>query len=114
MYNVYKKIYTIAHYPPLHFLKHPSSNSVDICGAVAFKCEAVGNDNVEILWIKDGLPRLPVSAKITVTRQTTSIISTLTIDRMIYYYQGNYSCVAKNETREMFSFEAQLSVIGKA
>jgi len=73
----------------------------------------VENENLQILWIKDGHPRLPASAKITVTRQTISIISTLTIDRMIYYYQGNYSCVAKNETHKTFSSEAQLSVIGK-
>ena len=74
----------------------------------------MGDDNVEILWIKDGSPRLPVSAKISVTRQSYTIVSTLTVDRMIYYYQGKYRCVAQNESNKVFSSEAQLSVIGEA
>ena len=74
----------------------------------------MGNGNVEILWIKDGSPRLPVSAKISVTRQINTIVSTLTVDRMIYYYQGKYRCVAQSETDKAFSSEAQLSIIGKA
>ena len=67
---------------------------------------------MKVLWMKDGSQRLPASANISVTKLANTIVSTLTIDRMIYYYQGNYRCVAKGEAGEISSSEALLSVNG--
>ena len=100
-------------YSPPQFISNPHSQLVNIADSVKFECEVWAQRNFEVFWQKDGSSRLPVTAKTIVNTSIHIVTSILTIDKMIYLYQGNYSCVARIETDEFISSEAQLHVISK-
>jgi len=103
-------IFFLIVYSPPQFIINPQSQYVSISDSVTFKCEVWAQRTFEVFWEKDGSSRLPGTAKITVTKSIHTVTSLLTIDKVIYLYQGTYCCVAKNKTDKFHSTEAQLYV----
>ena len=97
---------------PPDILEHPTSSTVAFYGNVQFRCAARGFGLISIVWKRDGLHRLPLTARVTNTTSVNEINSVLTITEVIGYYSGQYLCEAKNSAGTTASSLATLYVNG--
>ena len=90
----------------------PSSNMVEAGNAATFVCSAISYGNASITW-KRMSSKLPVTAKVIVTKSLNEITSVLTIEKTIEYYKGYYYCVIENSIGQVNSTFAYCNITGK-
>ena len=77
--------------------------------SASFSCVARSFGLVQIVW-KRVKYSLPVTADVTVEKSLNEVSSTLTINKIVGYYSGQYYCVAENEAGKVTSQIANLHV----
>ena len=91
----------------LSFLKHPSSQIININQTATFECSAYGSNTITIKWQKDG--RSLGNKNVKVHKVNNGTTSNLTLDRAIVKDSGKYQCKATNaDNNSILSLEAEL------
>ena len=94
-------------------IKHPDVTTVAVFKTAIFRCTAEGYDITDIIWRKVGSPRLPLTAKTVMMKQSLNeVTSILTITIAAGYYSGEYYCIASNKAGKVYSNTATLLVQG--
>jgi len=101
--------------PPVIIVQPESVVTTTECSIMYFSCIARGFQLIDVIWKKDGLSRLPRTAVVTTSSSfdRNEITSILQISQVIGYYNGKYSCVARNSAGSVSSHNATLHVKGK-
>ena len=91
------------------FIQQPDDVNVTVYKSASFSCVARGFGLVQIVW-KRIKYSLPITADVTVKTSSNEVSSTLTINKIVGYYSGQYYCVAENEAGRVTSQIASLHV----
>ena len=90
-------------------IQQPDDVNVTVYKSASFSCAARGFGLVQIVW-KRVKYSLPVTADVTEEKSSNEVSSTLTINKIVGYYSGQYHCVAENEAGRVTSQTASLHV----
>jgi len=90
----------------------PSSIEVDTCSDSVLRCTVNGYGKIKVTWRKLD-DELPEKNDVVVKESLNEVISMLTINKLVWYYNGIYYCVANNNAGEVRSSLVTVNVAGE-